>query len=182
MGHPLLVPRNFVLVSAEMIERTPRPVHGEAQALTCSIAICRILRALVESHGDVRAERNLHVHGVLWSEEMAAAIEVRTEVHALVAHFAQLGEAINLEAAGVGEHGARPADELVQSAHAADGFVSWPQVEMVCVAENNFSAQPLENILRNGFNRAGGAYGHEDWGFDGSVRKMELRAASACGT
>jgi len=65
-------------------------VHGEAQALACSIAIRRILRAFIKCHGDIRAEGDLDVHGVFGREEMAAAIEVRTEVHALVAHFAQL--------------------------------------------------------------------------------------------
>jgi len=77
-------------VGAEVIEAPLCPVHGEAQALPCPIAIGWILRTLVECHGDVCAERDLDIHGVFGSEEMAAAIEVRAEVHALVAHFAQL--------------------------------------------------------------------------------------------
>jgi len=70
----------------------------------------------------------------------------------------------------------------VQAAHAANGLVSWAQVEMVGVAENDLSAEGFENILGDGFDGAGGANRHEDWSFDGSVREMELRAASACST
>jgi hypothetical protein len=50
---------------------------------------------------------------------------------------------------------------------------------MVGVAENDFSTEGFEYVLRNGFDRARCADRHEDWGFDGSVRQMELCAASA---
>jgi hypothetical protein len=88
MGHPLSVPGDFVLVSAEVVKRSLCPVHGEAQALARSIAIRRVLSALVESHGDVRGEGDLDIHGMLGREEMTAAVKMRTEVHALVAHLA----------------------------------------------------------------------------------------------
>ena len=67
----------------------------------------------------------------------------------------------------------------MESAHAANGFVTWAQVEMVGVAENDFSADGFEDILGNSFDRTGCAHRHEDGSFDGSVREMELRAASA---
>jgi hypothetical protein len=70
----------------------------------------------------------------------------------------------------------------MEPAHAANGFVTWAQVEMVRVAENDFRVQGFENVLRYGFDRSGCADRHEHRGFDGSVREMELRAASARGT
>jgi hypothetical protein len=53
---------------------------------------------------------------------------------------------------------------------------------MVRVPENDFSTEGFEDILGNGFDGARCAHRHEDWSFDGSVREMELGAASACGT
>jgi len=44
---------------------------------------------------------------------------------------------------------------------------------MVGVAENDFSTEGFEYVLRNGFDVPAGADRHEDWGFDGSVRQME---------
>jgi hypothetical protein len=98
-------------VGAEVIERAARPGHGEAQALFGARAIGRVLGALVEGHADVGAERDLHVDGVLGREEVRTAVEVRAEAHAVVGDFAQLAQGEDLEAAGVGEHGARPTDE-----------------------------------------------------------------------
>jgi len=92
-----------------------------------------------------------------------------------------LRQAIDLKAAGVREQGPRPTDEAVQTANAPNGFVAGAQVEMVGVAENDFGTKRFEHILRNGFDRAGRAHGHEHWGFDGSVGEVELRAAPACG-
>ena len=80
--------------------------------------------AFVEDHGDVGAEGDLHGDGVFGREEVFAAVEVRTELDAVRGDLAQLGERKDLEAAGVGEHGARPAHELVHSAHTLDEFVA----------------------------------------------------------
>jgi hypothetical protein len=50
---------------------------------------------------------------------------------------------------------------------------------MVGVAENDLSAENFEHVLGNGFDGAGGAYGHEDGGFDRLVGEDELGAATA---
>ena len=102
-----------------------------------------------------------------------AAIEVRAEADAFVGDLAQLAEGEDLEAAGVGEHGARPADEFVQAAHAADGFVAGAQIEVIGVAENDFGAERFEHVLRDGFDRALRADGHEDRRFHGLMGKDE---------
>src|SRR5205823_1379594 len=76
------------------------------------------LHALVKDHCDVGAEGDLHVHRVLGREEMFAAVEVRAKLHAVGGHFAQLAQAEDLEAAGVGEHRPVPAHKAVHAAHA----------------------------------------------------------------
>jgi hypothetical protein len=91
-----------------------------------------------------------------------------------------LAQTENLKAAGVGEHRARPADEPMQPAHAADCFMSWPQIKVIGVAENDFSAQAFQHILSNGLDTSGSSNGHEDRRLDRPVRKDELRAPSAC--
>ena len=69
-------------------------------------------------------------------------------------HLAQLAQAEDLKAAGVGQHGSRPTDEAVQPAHAPDGLVAGPQVEVIGVAQNDLRAQRFEHILRDGLDCA----------------------------
>ncbi len=100
------------------------------------------------------------------------------EAHAFVGDLAQSAERKDLKAAGVSEQGARPTDELVQSAHALDGFVTGAEVEVVGVAENDFCAKGFENVLRDCLYGACGAHGHEDGRLHGLVRQMHARAAA----
>ena len=88
------------------------------------------------------------------SEEVAAAVEVRAEADAVVSDLAQRAEREDLKAAGVGEQGARPTDEAVQPAHAADGLVAGTQVEVIGVAENDLRAERFEHVLRDGLDRS----------------------------
>ncbi len=89
MGHPVVVPGDFVAVSAEVIERAARPGHGEAETFFGAGAIGGIFGALVEGHHDVGAESDLHIDRVLRRKEVAAAIEVRAELYAVFSDFAE---------------------------------------------------------------------------------------------
>ena len=91
----------------------------------------------------------------------------------------KLRETVDLKAAGVSEHGARPADEAMQSAHAADRFVSGAQVEMIGVAENDLRAERFDHVLRHGLDAARRSHRHEHRCFHGLMRQMHLRAPSA---
>jgi len=123
----------------------------------------------------------LNVDGVLGGEEVRTPVEVRAELNAVVSDFAERAEGEDLKASGVREDGARPTDEAMQAAHAADGFVAGEEIEMVCVAEDDFDAEGFERVLRDGFDGACGADGHEDWGFDGLVGQEKTAAAAAGG-
>ena len=175
----LIVPRDFMPMGAEAIQRALCPGHGQPQAFLGSSPVGGVFGALVEGHGDVGAKGDLHVHGVLGGEEVAAAVQVRAETDALVGDLAELAEREDLKAAGIREQGARPTDEFVQAAHAADGLVTGAQVEVVRVAENDFGAEGFKRVLGDGLDGAGGADGHEDRRLDGPVGQMELGAASA---
>jgi hypothetical protein len=116
---------------------------------------------------------------MLRREEVAAAVQVGAEANALVGHLAQLAQAEDLETAGISEQAAWPADESVQTAHPTNGFVAGAEIEVIGVAENDFGAKGLQDVLGDGFDGAGCADGHEDGGLNGLVGKDELRAAAA---
>ena len=67
------------------------------------------------------------------------------------------------------------------AAHAADGFVAGAQIEVIGVAEDDFGAEGFERVLRDGFDGAGGADGHEDGRFDGGMGQSDATAAAAGG-
>ena len=91
---------------------------------------------------------------------------MRTKRNALFCHFSKLVQAEHLESAGVGQDGTRPRHEAVQPAHAADGFDSGAQVEMVGIAKNNGRAEFFEDVLGNRLDRRDGTDRHEDRGLN----------------
>ena len=66
--------------------------------------------------------------------------------------------------------------------HAPDGLVAGAQIQMIGVAENDLGAQRLEHVLRNGFDGALRAHGHEDRRFDGLVGQVDAPAPAAGGS
>ena len=104
---------------------------------------------------------------------------MRAEAYAFVGDFTELREAVDLESAGVREHGARPTDEAMETAHAAYGFVTGAEIEMIRVAKNNLRTERFNNLLRNSFYAASGADGHEHGRFDDLMRQIDLAAATA---
>ncbi len=186
MGHPLFVlsliePRNLIAVSAEVIEGAARPGHGEAETFFGAGASGGIFSTFVEGHDDVSAESDLDVDGMFRSEEVRAAIEMGAELDAVVRDFAESVEGEDLEAAGVSEDGARPTHEFVKPAHAVNLLVTRAQIKVIGVAEDDFDAERFERVLRDGFDGALRADGHEDGGFDGLMGQEETAAAATGG-
>src|SRR5579871_3368163 len=90
------------------------PAQGELHGMAGALAIGGILGALVEGHDDVGAESDLGGDRALRAEEMGGAVEVRAEGDAVLADLAQVAQAEDLEAPGVGQDGAVPAHEMMQ--------------------------------------------------------------------
>src|SRR5580700_1149885 len=145
-------------------------------------AIGGILRAFIERHDDVGTQVNLRLHGTLRTKEVRRAIKMRTKRHALLADFAELVQAENLEAAGIGQNRPRPRHETMQTAHLAHGFDPGTQVEVISIAEKNLDSELFENILRHAFDGRDGAHGHEYGGFDLAVRSMQAPGTRRAGT
>src|SRR6266446_1063996 len=131
----------------------------------------------IEDHGDIRAERELNLYGLLRGKEMLRTIEMRAEAHAFVGHFSKRGETEDLVTAGIGKDGARPGHELMQAAELAHEFMAGTQIKMIGIREDDFRAEVFERFLGERFDGGLGANGHEEWGFDGAVWRGQAATA-----
>ena len=91
------------------------------------------LYAFIECHCNIRSEVCLNAHALLRSHEYMPAVNVRIELNALFAYFAQTCERKNLKSAAVGQDRAIPGHEFVQSAHISHQLVTWAEMKMICV-------------------------------------------------
>ena len=73
----------------------------------------------------------------------------------------------------------------METAHALDAFMAGAEKEVVGVGKDDFGVKIVDEIARGkAFDRALGADGHEDGGFDGAmsgVQKAGARAAVGAG-
>lgn len=145
------------------------PAKRELHRLLGTAAFDGKLRALVEGHDDIGPKRNLRLHGALRREQVGGTVEVRAELHALFADFAQLAQAEHLKPAGIGEQRPLPGHEFVQSAKLPHLRRSRTKIKMISITQEQFHPKLLQHILGNSFDRAERAAGHEDWGLHRSV-------------
>ena len=150
--------------------------HSRAQRMVRSTASAQLLggrvvrRAFVEHHRDVRAEHALDFHGFLRPEKQQRAVQVRTELDAVLLDLADFREAENLEAAAVGQNRPVPIHELVQPAGGADDVEAGPDVQVIGVAENDLRAHLAEFARVERLDAALRADGHEHRRLDDAVR------------
>ena len=88
----------------------------------------------------------LDIDADLGREEPQGAVEVRAELDPLLPEPAQLGQAEDLEAAGVREDGPIPGHEPMEPAHVTHQLVAGSQEQMVCVGENDLGARRAEIV------------------------------------
>ena len=134
--------------------------------------------ALVERHHDVATEGELDVHGRFRREQVRVAVQVRLEQDAFVGHLAEIAEAEDLEAAGIGQDGARPGHETVQAAQLADGLVARAEEQVIGVGQDDLGVELLDEIaLGDALDRGLRAHRHEDRRLDVAVRRVEHAGA-----
>ena len=137
-----------------------------------------MLHAFVEGHQYIRAERDLHRHGVLRRKKMLTAIQMRAELYPVGRDLAQFAERKDLEPAGIGQHGAIPAHETVHSPHATDQLMTGPQIQVIGVRQDDLRpaagfSQGLERSLIHRFDRGGGSHRYEHRGLHDAVGQGE---------
>ena len=101
---------------------------------------------------------------------MRRAIQMRAEFHTFIAHFAQLAEAENLEAAGIGEQGPLPGHEAVQTAQLAHLFGARPQIKMIGIGQQDLRVQLLQRFLWHAFDSGQRSHRHKHRSFDVAMR------------
>ena len=116
---------------------------------------------VIEHHRHVAAERLLDGHRPLGRKGHQSAVDVRPEDRFLLGHFDQMGEAIELEAAAVGQDRPFPAHEAVQSAQGGNHLFAGPQREMVGVAQDHFRPGGAELFDLQPFDARLGSDRHE---------------------
>jgi hypothetical protein len=171
----------FVSMLQKIVASALGPGRGALESGFGDGARSRRFNALVEDHGDVRAESELNLGSFLWSQEMLGTVEVGAEANAVIGDFAEIGETENLIAARIGEDGTAPGHERMQAAEFADQRVAGTQIEMIGVGENDFGAECFECFLSESFDGGGGADRHESRRFQDAMRRGEKATPSAGG-
>ena len=66
---------------------------------------------------------------------------MRFKSYTFISYLSQRREAEHLKASAVCENGTVPVHELMKSAEFFDYFMSWPEIKMIGVSEDYFSAK-----------------------------------------
>ena len=142
-------------------------LHGVLCIRIVSLARC----TFVESHHYVCTYDTFCVHDILGCEEMFRAVDVRAELASFFSQLSYSGEREHLEAAGIGEDRAVPCIECVQSPGFLENVESWPEIQMVCVSENDLGFHLFSQFCEvHSFHSTACTDRHEDGCQDVSVR------------
>jgi len=98
-------------------------------------------------------------------------------VHPLLLDLAAVGQAEHLVAAAVGQHGSRPADELVEAASPRNQLVAGSQIQVIGIAEDDLGPDIFEMLSREGLDHALRADGHEGRGLNDTASGGDVAAA-----
>ena len=170
-----------IRVAFMSIFRTFRPTQRQLHRDPGSIVIGRIRRALVEDHHDVRIQRLLDFHALFRRQHQTLAVDRRRELDAHFADLAQMRQAPDLKAAGIGQNRAVPAHEAMQPAVRGDDLLPRAQPEMKGVAENDLGAEIDQFMRRHALDRADRADRHEYRSLDHAMRGFENAAPGLAG-
>jgi flavin-dependent dehydrogenase len=112
---------------------------------------------------------------------VAAAIQMRTEMHPIFGDAPELLVAEHLKTATIGQYGPIPGHKPMQPAQGLDGFMTWPQVQVVCVAQKDLHLQLFQELLGHGLDACACSYRHEYGRFNNAVSGPQTPQASiAC--
>ena len=153
------------------------PAQRQRQRALRRLVGRRIRQAFVERHRDVGAERALDLHDRLRREKARRAVERRAELDPVVADLADLREAEDLEATGVGQNGATPSHEAMEAAEITHDVGAGAQQQVVGIAEHDLRAGGVEVLGRERLDGRLRADRHEDGCIDDAMGGRETAAA-----
>ena len=128
---------------------------------------------MVEAHQDIGAHPELEVDDVLGPKEELGPVEVGGEADPFVGDPDERRQAVDLEAAAVGQDGLRPGDEAVEPAQGLDVVDSRAQEEVIGVEKDDVRPEALELGVGQGLDRALAGHGHEGRRLDDAVGRLE---------
>ncbi len=102
--------------SVEAVAAALEPAVREAEGVFGVFVLAGVGRTFVKGHDDVRSNFPLDVHRPLRGENVAGAVNMRFEGDAFLLDFSLRSKRIDLIASTVGEDGALPAVEFMQTA------------------------------------------------------------------
>ena len=99
---------------------------------------------LIKGNGDVGAERLLHLNRTLRRKEVHGTIEMTAELRTLLVDAHQRPKGDNLKSTRIGEDRSIPLHELVKTTEALYPLMSWAQIEVIGIRENDLRAKRLQ--------------------------------------
>ena len=99
----------------------------------------------------------------------------------VVVDAAQVSQAEDLEAAGIGEDGSLPGHEPMEPAQPGDALRAGAQAEVIGVAQDHLDPGSLQVTGGQGLHRALGTDRHELGRIDDAVRRLEAPEAGTAG-
>ena len=121
----------------------------------------------------------MDLNRTLRCEEVLAPVKVAVESRPLFTDAHQWTKRNHLKAARVGKHRLTPRRELVQTAESFDPLMSRPQVEVICVRQDDLCADAMQIIWVERLHGGIGADRHEVGGLNNTVRQRERASTSA---
>src|SRR4030042_2517728 len=94
----------------------------------------RIGHALIQDHGDVRAESPLNLHHLLGCKKMFGAVDMRLKGDSILRDLPQFRQAEDLITATIRQNGPLPVDETMEPSQPAYGFMAGFEVEVIGVS------------------------------------------------
>src|SRR5258705_5368123 len=122
------------------------PSDGPEHRLSRIFMTDRILRAFVERHEDITAQRELDIDRRLRGKYMRVAIEMGVENDAIFGDLTNPRQAEHLESTRVSEDGSRPGHKAMQSAKLTNQLMAGAEVEMVRIAKNDARVELIRQI------------------------------------
>ena len=130
---------------------------------------------MIEHHRHVAAQGLLDGDGPLGRKGDQSAVDVRAKDRFLLGYFDQMGEAIELKSAAVGQDRSVPAHEAMQSAERGDHLFAGPQREMIGIAQDHLRPRGAELFDFQALHARLGSDRHEGRHLHRAVRREEDR-------
>ena len=160
-------------LSVPSMTRPLRPAEREPARFLDLAALRGKRRADVERHRDVDAEFGLELDCELGRQEMPRSILRRPELDPFVGQAAPRRKAHDLKAAGVGQDGATPSEERVQTSGAPDDRATRARHQVIRVREDRAAVPLFESVELDPLDGAPRAHGKEARRLDLAVRRRD---------